>query len=1335
MNYARYGAFAALFLSLTGTVPASPVGSDTAPDLYSPALAGGGAFTTSQGGASAGAINPAAGGDAQLTVLEAGYMALPSLALEPGLGNAFNLGALFPTKYAVFGGSLHFLQSPFDAFPVGTSFGGNLNVAKEIYPGLNLGTGFDFGIGAGDEWSLAGDLGARYNMGRLGRLDNFTMAAVMGNMGKTWTPTAFTPLLGVAFDFFRIPGIENKADPIRVGFSADLGFPGFTNMTAKAGLSLVILEMFTLRVSSGLNVRESIDGNGVPILPTVALTFNFPLRHADRKLAGGRLPTEGDIGITGGIKPLYNNIWAFGGGITWTAGVADKTPPHIAVDYPETKYISPNNDGLADNLEFPISITDQRYVVEWKLEIADSAGAVVRTYHNKELRPETQGVKNFMYRVIAAKIGVEVPETLRWDGIFESGQSAPDGSYFFVLSAADDNGNTASSPRYEVVVDNTPPGAAVVEIPGEMRIFSPDGDGNKDTFTIEQSGSEEDYWDAGIYDAGGNKIKAFDFVNGAPRTIVWDGTDDQGHIVPDGVYTYRVSSMDRALNRGGAELTNIIVNTVQPAVRLPVADAWFSPNGDGAKDVLILNPEVPVTEGVVSWSFLIRDGPGAICRTLGGQGVPPARITFDGRNDQGRPLEEGVYQGELSVRYRNGYVSAAASPPFTLDITPPRAVVRTEYNAFSPNNDGSRDTMIFYQEASDEILWTGEVRGTGDNAPIRSFRFTGLPPARIEWDGRRDSGALAPDGDYEYRLAAEDLAGNRGGSNTVRFTLSTADTPVMLTTDLRAFSPNNDGVKDSISLIPHLQIREGVDNWKIDIVDEGGVVIRSFEGQGTVPASVPWNGKTAAGAVTPDGTYTARIELRYAMGNQPSALSQPFILDTTPPGADLSAPFTLFSPNGDGRRDFVPIKAVTRGNDEWEAVITDADGRVVRSWTWQGGAPDLPWDGTDRMGNNAPDGNYRFTLSSTDEAGNSARIGLDTIILDSRIPQGFLTASASAAAPRGNAGDEALRFGIILSFRDGIDAWRLDLADESGAVRRSWPGGGVPAQGGPPESIPWDGRDQEGLIREGRYIPRLTVSYTKGDEVSVQGSPVLIDISGPVLSFASSPEFFSPDNDGVDDELSMLLGAQDASPIASWSLEIREPQPPYQLFYRIEGRGSPAERIIWDGRSYRGELVQSATDYPFTYRAEDVLGNAGSMEGTIGVDVLVLRDGNNLKIQVPSIVFRANEADFIGLPPEVVENNYRILRRIAGILNKFRDYRVQVEGHANPVTRTATEERAELQPLSERRARATVDFLAEFGVGRSRLSATGMGGTRPVVPYEDRDNWWKNRRVEFILIK
>jgi outer membrane protein OmpA-like peptidoglycan-associated protein len=55
--------------------------------------------------------------------------------------------------------------------------------------------------------------------------------------------------------------------------------------------------------------------------------------------------------------------------------------------------------------------------------------------------------------------------------------------------------------------------------------------------------------------------------------------------------------------------------------------------------------------------------------------------------------------------------------------------------------------------------------------------------------------------------------------------------------------------------------------------------------------------------------------------------------------------------------------------------------------------------------------------------------------------------------------------------------------------------------------------------------------------------------------------------------------------------------------------------------------------------------------------------------------------------------------------------------------------------LSEQRAQAVVGILVQNGVSRSRLSAIGRGGTRALVNYQDQDNRWKNRRVEFILNK
>ncbi|MFP3040453.1 gliding motility-associated C-terminal domain-containing protein [Treponema primitia] len=1333
------------------TIPADQHGAETVLDLSSPELAGRGGFSTSQGGAPASILNPAAGGDAQRIVFDAGALFLVSTSTGGDLGTAIELGALLPTKYAVFGGSLHLLGSPgFNGYyPIGTTFGGNLSAAKELYPGLNVGLGFNFAFGEDDNGdgvgTVMGDLGIRHNIGKLGPLQNFTYAFVFRGLGKSYMPGAFTPVLGLGFDLIHVQGKNDKPDPLAVKFNSDFSFPTFQNMTGKFGISATVAELVTLAASTGFNIRDIQESRSPTWLPSLGLTVNLGLLSSGKRIAGGRLPSDGDLGISMGFKPLYSDVIAIGPGVSWSVGVLDKRPPVITVDYEDGMWISPNNDGKADVLEFPVSITDQRYVAEWKMEIYDEKDTLVRTYKNKELRIETMGVKNVFNRLVAGKVGVEVPPNFRWDGIFDSGDIATDGTYHFVIIAADDNGNTSSTATYTVIVDNTPPTVQVEEIADAEKIFSPDGDGNKDTLTITQQGSVEDLWDAGIYNISGEKVRSFSINKGEPAPIIWDGTDDTGHIVADGVYSYRISATDKALNSENATLENIIVSTLQPRVNLSINDAYFSPNGNGIKDILTLNTTIPVKEGITTWSVAVRDNAGTVRRTINGTNTVPERIDFDGRSDAGSLLTEGTYNAELAVNYRNGYVSTSLSPVFTLDVTPPTASVRTEYNAFSPNNDGIQDEMVFIQEGSAEILWVGEIRRAGTTANVRTVRFSGTPPARFTWDGLTDTGALAPDGDYTYQLSATDQAGNTGGSGSpALFALSTADTPVMLSTDLRAFSPNNDRNKDTINIIPQLQVIAGISSWRIEILNSAGTMVQSFTGSNTAPGPTTWNGRDTAGSTVPDGNYTAHIEVRYAAGNQPTALSRPFAVDTVAPKATLTTPYTLFSPNGDGKKDTLPINVSTEGDDPWTAVITDARGTEIQSWTWTGAAPSsVNWDGNDKAGNTVPDGVYTFALSSTDEAGNSIRIPMDTITVDSRIPRAFLTANQTAVAPRGGPTGEALRFSVILTPKDGIESWSLDLKDEAGTVRRHFPIPGT-KELSPPETISWNGYDDNGVLREGKFVPQLSVIYTKGDEISVSAPPIMVDVTGPSLSFGYEPEYFSPDNDGVDDELSMFLGIQDMSSIANWSFEIHEPEPPKLLFYRIEGRGSPAERTIWDGRSSKGELVQSATDYPFIFKAVDALGNTSTLDGTIGVDVLVIRDGDNLKIQVPSIVFRANEADFFGkdkdprfgLTQTQIDNNNRVLRRIAQILNKFRDYRVLVEGHANPTSRNppAAEAQGDLN-LSERRAKAVVDFLVGFGVTRGRLSSVGRGSTRPIIVFDDHDNWWKNRRVEFILIK
>jgi outer membrane protein OmpA-like peptidoglycan-associated protein len=120
-----------------------------------------------------------------------------------------------------------------------------------------------------------------------------------------------------------------------------------------------------------------------------------------------------------------------------------------------------------------------------------------------------------------------------------------------------------------------------------------------------------------------------------------------------------------------------------------------------------------------------------------------------------------------------------------------------------------------------------------------------------------------------------------------------------------------------------------------------------------------------------------------------------------------------------------------------------------------------------------------------------------------------------------------------------------------------------------------------------------------------------------------------------------------------------------------------------------------------------------------------------------SVVFGADSAEFKGLRPEIMANNERTFGYVADILKKIKYSSIIIEGHANPTSpegRARNREENELRRLSLARALTVVDELRKYGVNLDSRSVQGAGSSRMVAPYNDAQNNWKNRRVEFILV-
>jgi outer membrane protein OmpA-like peptidoglycan-associated protein len=235
---------------------------------------------------------------------------------------------------------------------------------------------------------------------------------------------------------------------------------------------------------------------------------------------------------------------------------------------------------------------------------------------------------------------------------------------------------------------------------------------------------------------------------------------------------------------------------------------------------------------------------------------------------------------------------------------------------------------------------------------------------------------------------------------------------------------------------------------------------------------------------------------------------------------------------------------------------------------------------------------------------------------------------------------------------------------------------------------------------------------------------------------SASPTPFTPDGDGINDRLTITAAAASENVLQYWELVINDPFGGEAR--RWSGSGTPRLRYKWDGTSADGELVQSAQEYSVTLTVTDNRGNVGSDTAPIQVGILVVREGLRLRIMVPSIHFAPNTADLFAVSDSDLQRNLETLRSLATVLNRYPDYEILIEGHAahdyyyNPVLKER-EQREELIPLSAARAEEVRQALIILGVDKNRMRTVGIGGARPVVPHSDRDNLWKNRRVEFIL--
>ncbi|MCL2175478.1 MAG: OmpA family protein [Treponema sp.] len=104
----------------------------------------------------------------------------------------------------------------------------------------------------------------------------------------------------------------------------------------------------------------------------------------------------------------------------------------------------------------------------------------------------------------------------------------------------------------------------------------------------------------------------------------------------------------------------------------------------------------------------------------------------------------------------------------------------------------------------------------------------------------------------------------------------------------------------------------------------------------------------------------------------------------------------------------------------------------------------------------------------------------------------------------------------------------------------------------------------------------------------------------------------------------------------------------------------------------------------------------------------------------------------IGVDRDAQQLNELVLNYTSDTLKENPDFRVRLEGHANPFT-ISVSEAEDLMALSNMRAHTIAEELRKRGVSDNQIVVVGFGGTRTATSEWDIRN--RNRRVELMIIQ
>src|SRR3990172_2639650 len=293
--------------------------------------------------------------------------------------------------------------------------------------------------------------------------------------------------------------------------------------------------------------------------------------------------------------------------------------------------------------------------------------------------------------------------------------------------------------------------------------FSPDGDNQYDTTTIYFTLSENASVTLRIYDAAHILVRtpANDELRSiGANQVVWDGKDDAGTPVPDGLYSYTIEAVDEAGNSAVPQSGDVLVVSRKPLeLTSPASGSTLA----GTVRLVATQPE-DYTFYYYYYNYFYWVCPNGSWFIGYPTRQPDGTWTTDWDTTA---VVNGTCEIQSYVTYtdsRGGWKNNVHTShgAFTVDNGVTITNVSDAPDSFSPDGDNQYDTTTIYFTLSENASVTLRIYDaahilvrTPANDELRSIGAN-----QVVWDGKDDAGTPVPDGLYSYTIDAVDEAGN-----------------------------------------------------------------------------------------------------------------------------------------------------------------------------------------------------------------------------------------------------------------------------------------------------------------------------------------------------------------------------------------------------------------------------------------------------------------------------------------------------------------------------------------------------------------------------------------------